>query len=382
MTLGSRQSVLLGWLPEAPNQGWTYRDRVPPEQAGMTASAVYASRHRHSDRATWLERLALGEIRRNGQVLLEDALLDAGDRLAWHRPPWLEGAVPATWAVVYDDGDLHVIDKPSGLPVLPAGGWLEHTVLRLLERRHGGEGAGIPRPVHRLGRFTSGLLVCARRPQTRAWLSARLRESTAAGLGNTAAAQETATPQETEVPNAGASDGWDRAVRADGAFNPEGDGGVGGEGDLAGPAAEGGCRKLYRALLVPGVLALEPGESLPISTPIGRRPHPQLGQIWCAADGSHGGDLAARSTLTLEERAAGADLVQVAIASGRPHQIRIHCAVVGAPLLGDPLYGPGGLATPAARPGDGGYRLQAWRLSLERPGGGRLELEAPRALGR
>jgi hypothetical protein len=92
--------------------------------------------------------------------------------------------VPADFQVVYDDGDLQVIDKPAGLPVLPAGGWLEHTLLRLLERRHRGAGVAIPRPVHRLGRYTSGLLVCARQPQTRAWLSASLRESTAAGLAS------------------------------------------------------------------------------------------------------------------------------------------------------------------------------------------------------
>ena len=73
--------------------------------------------------------------------------------------------------------------------------------------------------------------------------------------------------------------------------------------------------------------------------------------------------------------------MQVAIASGRPHQIRIHCAVIGAPLLGDPLYAPGGLAIPGALPGDGGYHLQAWRLELDLPGGRRLDLEAPQALG-
>ena len=328
-----------GWLPQAPNQGWTYRDRVAPAQAGMAVSAFYAARHRHSDRRSWQARLAAGEIRRNGQLLLEDVPLAAADRLAWMRPPWLEGPVPASWAVVYDDGDLHVIDKPSGLPVLPAGGWLEHTLLRLLERRHGGEGGGMPRPVHRLGRFTSGLLVCARRPATRAWLSARLRESTDSTL-------------------AGLED--DAKVAA---------------------GVEGRCRKLYRALLVPGVLALQPGESLLITNPIGRRPHPQLGQIWCAADGSEDGDLAARSRLTLLQRSATADLVQVAIASGRPHQIRIHCAALGAPLLGDPLYGPGGQAAAAARPGEGGYRLQAWRLELTRPSGERLLLELPQALG-
>ena len=34
-----------------------------------------------------------------------------------------------------------------------------------------------------------------------------------------------------------------------------------------------------------------------------------------------------------------------------------------------------------ARPGDGGYQLQAWRLELQRPGAARLVLEAPVALG-
>ena len=325
-------------LPAAFNSGWIYRDRVrradlvAAADGPLLVSAFYAARYRHSDQAVWRERLAAGEIRRNGQQLRADAALAAGEMLAWHRPPWQEGSVPASWALVFDDGDLHVIDKPSGLPVLPAGGWLEHTALRLLERRHADDPAGIPRPVHRLGRFTSGLLVCARRPATRAWLSARLRESTAA--------------------------------------EPE-----------AGSGEAQGCRKLYRALVLPGMLPLAPGAVLPIQVPIGRRPHPQLGQIWCAADGSDPGDRSARSTLTLLERGASADLVQVAIASGRPHQIRIHCAAVGAPLLGDPLYGPGGLARSAALPGDGGYRLQAWRLELEPPDGGRLQLEVPEALG-
>ncbi len=312
-------------MPAAPNQGWIYRDRVLQAQAGLPVSAFYAARHRHSERMVWQQRLVAGEIHRHGVPLLHDAPLAAGDQLAWHRPAWMEGAVPAAWAVVFDDGDLLVIDKPSGLPVLPAGGWLEHTALRLLERRHASDPGGIPRPVHRLGRFTCGLLVCARRPATRAWLSARLRESTAA-------------------------------------------------------TAPSACRKRYRALLVPGGLALAEGESFTITTPIGRRPHPQLGRIWCAADGSGPCDLPARSTITLLERSPTADLVEVAIASGRPHQIRIHCAALGAPLLGDPLYGPGGAAAPDARPGDGGYRLQAWRLELALPGGEALTLEVPHPL--
>ena len=363
LPLGSSPPAPAGWLPEAPNQGWVYRERVTPSLAGLQASAFYAARHRHSDRGVWRDRLAAGEIHCNGVLLRQDTPLASGDQLAWHRPPWIEGSVPASWAVVFDDGDLQVIDKPAGLPVLPAGGWLEHTVLRLLERRHSGDPGGIPRPVHRLGRFTSGLLVCARRPPTRAWLSARLRESTVVGLGPDSAPVPGLDHGLEPLPGLpGPPHGADRSLRP------------------APASAAAGCRKLYRALLVPGVLALEPGESLPITVPIGRRPHPQLSRIWCAAAGREPGDLAARSTLTLLERSPRADLVQVAIASGRPHQIRIHCAALGAPLLGDPLYGPGGQAAADARPGDGGYRLQAWRLDLELPGGEGLALEVPHPL--
>jgi 23S rRNA pseudouridine1911/1915/1917 synthase len=319
-----------GWLPASINHGWIYRDKV--ERPWPSAAAFYASRYPHSSLEIWRERLARGEIQRNGNPLRADGALEVGDRLEWHRPPWREEAVPAHWQVVHDDGDLLVIDKPSGLPVLPAGGWLEHTLLRLLERRHRTDPGGVPRPVHRLGRFTSGLLVCARRPESRGWLSARLQESTAAL-----------------------------------------------EGALDGSTTDSPrCRKVYQALLTPGGLpgGLAPEESLPIHMPIGRRPHPRLGRIWCAAREVQPGDLEAHSTLRLLERGCEGDRVELTIASGRPHQIRIHCAAIGAPLLGDPLYLPGGEARAEALPGDGGYWLRAQRLAMQRPDGSWLELEA------
>ncbi len=313
-----------GWLPAGFNDGWSYRDRIAAAQAGQGVVAYYAGRWSQVSLQEWQRRLAAGEISRNGEPLENDAPLRCGDRLVWRRPPWREEAVPAAWGVIHDDGDLLVIDKPRGLPVLPAGGFLEHTLLRMLERQVAAQAsaAPVPRPVHRLGRFTSGLLVCARRSPTRAWLSARLREST-----GTAA----------DEPGAGA------------------------------------CRKQYRALVVPGVLDLAPGESRPITTPIGGQPHGRLGRIWCA----HQGGLPARSRLTLLEHGLRGDLVQVEIATGRPHQIRIHCAAIGAPLLDDPLYLPGGGARPDALPGEGGYRLHAHRLALALPSGGLLNLEAP-----
>jgi 23S rRNA pseudouridine1911/1915/1917 synthase len=344
--------------PAAFNHGHAYRDRVSPaDLAAGSVSGFYASRYGHSSEAVWRQRLAAGEICRNGQQLRADGPLSAGDRLVWHRPPWQEAAVPVLPGPLFDDGDLVVFNKPRGLPVLPAGGFLEHTLLRQIERQVAAgalEGrGGMPRPVHRLGRFTSGLLLCARRAASRAWLSALLRESTALGRSVGAPLCESATTV---------------------------------------ASSQRHCRKTYRALLQPPVagsplLDLAPGASLELATPIARRPHGRIGTVWAAAlpAGSPSADpacatgpvLAARSLLTLLEPREHGWLVELAIATGRPHQIRIHVAAAGAPLLGDPLYAAGGVPQDRALPGDGGYLLHAHRLQWPTVDGPLMALEAP-----
>ncbi|MFZ4804857.1 MAG: pseudouridine synthase [Synechococcus lacustris] len=301
------------------NNGWTYRDRISPAQAGLDLISFYAGRYPHSSAQCWAERLAAGELELNGVPVSASLPLACGDQLSWRRPPWQEPPVPDQWQLLHDDGDLLVINKPSGLPVLPAGGFLNHTVLGLLAQRYGDTA---PRPVHRLGRFTSGLLVCARQPESRAWLSARLRESSRT-------------------------------------------------------ADNSDCQKVYRALTAPLPPELQPGQPLAITTPIGRRPHPLLGSIWAAALPADRQALAAASCLTLLERRADACLVEVEISSGRPHQIRIHTAAIGAPLLGDPLYRADGSCSATALPGDGGYQLHAQRLRLLLANQTLLNLSAP-----
>jgi 23S rRNA pseudouridine955/2504/2580 synthase len=60
--------------------------------------------------------------------------------------------------------------------------------------------------------------------------------------------------------------------------------------------------------------------------------------------------------------------------SGRTHQLRVHCALMGCPILGDPKYG-GAKARPAGAPK--GLMLHARELGLPHPDGGRLTLTAP-----
>ncbi|MGI9510866.1 MAG: RluA family pseudouridine synthase [Geminicoccaceae bacterium] len=60
--------------------------------------------------------------------------------------------------------------------------------------------------------------------------------------------------------------------------------------------------------------------------------------------------------------------------SGRTHQLRVHCALMDCPILGDPKYG-GAKALPAGAPGT--LMLHARELVLPHPDGGRLTLEAP-----
>jgi 23S rRNA pseudouridine1911/1915/1917 synthase len=78
----------------------------------------------------------------------------------------------------------------------------------------------------------------------------------------------------------------------------------------------------------------------------------------------------------LERRGENA-LVAISISTGRPHQIRIHLAAAGHPLVGDLLYAEGGgFTAEAARPGETGYWLHAHRLELTHPATGEpLSLE-------
>ena len=71
-------------------------------------------------------------------------------------------------------------------------------------------------------------------------------------------------------------------------------------------------------------------------------------------------------------------LLQLRLLTGRTHQIRVHLAHAGHPILGDDKYGNFELNRALAKRGVRRLLLHAWRLALRHPTGGeRLQLQAP-----
>ena len=290
------------------NQGWIYREQVKAVDAGQTILSYYTKKYRHSNQSQWQGRIESGQVLLDQSITSPETIVRAGDSLEYHRQPWTEPDVPLEFKILYEDLDLLIINKPSGLPVIPGGGFLKHTLLWQLKRDYP---QNTPTPIHRLGRGTSGILLLGRSQLAKSNLSAQMRHST---IGQ-------------NIPQ---------------------------------------LNKVYRVLVQGNTIH----DRLTIKQPIGKIPHPILGYIYGAiSQGKY-----AHSESKVLQHWNRHTLLEVTIFTGRPHQIRIHMASVGHPLLGDPLYIAGGTFAPIQEkqetipvPGDCGYFLHAYQLSFIHP---------------
>ncbi len=287
------------------NRGYAYSTVISSKYHGQTLLSHLASLYIHSTPEAWQQNLNNGEVTLNGITATGSESVARGQALVWNRPPWIEPDTPQQFEVLFEDTDLLAVNKPGGLPTLPGGGFLENTLLRLVQTQ-----TPNANPVHRLGRGTSGIVLFAKTAQAASQLSADWN-----------------TPR---------------------------------------------IQKLYRTLAQNAAQH----DTYQIRTPIGLVPHPRIGFVWAANPSGK----PASSLAEVISRSASTTTFEVSLNSGRPHQIRIHLASIGHPLVGDPMYGVAGLPLEGfpGLPGDGGYCLHAQFLKFHHPITGEpISLQAP-----
>lgn len=286
------------------NRGYAYTTTISSKYHGENLLAHLASHYPHSTPLAWQEKLNGGEVTLDGVKATGSEALAVGQTLVWSRPPWVEPDSPQHFEVLLEDAHLLAVNKPGGLPTLPGGGFLENTLLRLVQKY-----APDANPVHRLGRATTGIVLFAKSAQAASGLFA----------------------------------GWNT------------------------PKVE----KIYRAIAA----NVAEQDAYEILTPIGMVPHPLIGSVWAADPRGK----PSKSLARVISRTASTTAFEVSLGSGRPHQIRIHLASIGHPLVGDPLYDSAGRPREnlPGLPGDGGYLLHAHYLRFQHPvTGDRIDLEA------
>ncbi len=209
--------------------------------------------------------------------------------------------------VIYEDGDVIVVNKPVGLVVHPAPGHPDGTLVNALLYHCGTSLSGIngqlrPGIVHRIDRDTSGLIIAAKHDRAHLALAAQLQDHSLA--------------------------------------------------------------RTYEAVAV-GSLREDGGT---VSAPIGRHP---VDRKRMAVDPKNGRE--AVTHWSVLARYPGYTHVECRLETGRTHQIRVHLASIGHPLLGDTVYG-----AKKPVPGLAGQCLHARRLRFIHPSTGEpVELECP-----
>jgi 23S rRNA pseudouridine1911/1915/1917 synthase len=135
-------------------------------------------------RAYLQKLIGQGYVLVNGQMAKASQRLNKADRVTVELPtlPSRPLAEPIPLAIIYEDEDILVIDKPAGLTVHPAPGHHSHTLVNAILAHCPGltTSKELMRPgiVHRLDKDTSGLIVIAKNDFAREYLAAQFKSRT------------------------------------------------------------------------------------------------------------------------------------------------------------------------------------------------------------
>lgn len=127
--------------------------------AGHPVLDYIAGRFTYLCRAGWIEQIDAGHLLLNGEKATATDTLATGDRLVFQSPFLAEPEVNTDYAILHEDDDLLVIDKPGGLPCHPKGRYFNHTLWALVKARFASQNLVL---VNRLDRETSGIVLLAK----------------------------------------------------------------------------------------------------------------------------------------------------------------------------------------------------------------------------
>ena len=285
---------------------------ITAEESGERIDALLTRTLSSLSRSQVQKLLEQGMVTLNGRELKKNFRCSAGEGYEVILPepaelPLIPQNIPLD--VVYEDGDLIVINKPRGLVVHPAPGHPDGTLVNALLWHCGDSLSGIggqrrPGIVHRIDKDTSGLLIVAKNDFAHQGLSAQLADHSL-------------------------------------------------------------CRE-YEAL-VRGNFKQDSGT---VDKPIGRHP---VDRKRMAVTEKNAKPAVTHWQLLASYR--GYSHILCRLETGRTHQIRVHMASIGHPLLGDFTYG-----APSPEKGLEGQCLHARRLRFVHPRTGEhilLETELP-----
>ena len=249
--------------------------RASEESKNQRLDAFLASSLDGLTRSQATRLIESGEVAVNGRAVSKSYKLAGGEDIAVTLPePEPVEAVPQDIPldVVYEDADVIVVNKPSGMVVHPAPGHPDGTLVNALLYHCAGTLSGIggalrPGIVHRIDRDTSGLIIATKNDAAHQYLSAQLADHTLA--------------------------------------------------------------RTYECIVV-GALREDRGT---VDAPIARHPTDRKRMAVVA------GGREAVTHWEVIARYPGYTHVRCRLETGRTHQIRVHMAYIGHPILGDTVYG-------------------------------------------
>jgi 23S rRNA pseudouridine1911/1915/1917 synthase len=298
---------------------------IAGQDAGARLDRVLAARIADLSRSRLKALILAGEVAIGGRTIRDPGHhVNAGDAILVEVPP-AQPPQPAPenipLKIVFEDDEIIVIDKPKGLVVHPAAGNWTGTLVNALVAHCGDSLSGIggvrrPGIVHRLDKDTTGLLVVAKTDRAHASLSRQFADHGRSGVMQRAYLAFVWGVPDRPKGTIEAPIGRHRRARDKMAVHPDG-----------------------RAAVT----------------------HWEVLETYPGSDGT-----------------PAASLLACRLMTGRTHQIRVHLASIGHPLLGDDTYGSGfrtktARLPPQARPalaGLGRQALHAYLLGVQHPSRG------------